>query len=90
MKVIEHGNLMDEATARLIAEKGIWLSTQPFIDISLAKVLPAAQQQQMMQVVSGTDAIYGYVKKYKIKTAFGTDISFSRAWPSVRVRESWI
>jgi imidazolonepropionase-like amidohydrolase len=79
VKVIEHGHLMDEATARLIAEKGIWLSTQPFIDISLAKVLPAAQQQQMMQVVSGTDAIYGYVKKYKIKTAFGTDILFSRA-----------
>ena len=77
VKVIEHGHLMDEATARLIAEKGIWLSTQPFIDISLAKVLPVAQQQQMMQVVSGTDAIY--VKKYQIKTAFGTDILFSRA-----------
>ena len=79
VKVIEHGHLMDEATARLIADKGIWLSTQPFLDISLAKVLPAAQQQQMRQVVSGTDAIYGYVKKYKIKTAFGTDILFSRA-----------
>ena len=79
VKVIEHGHLMDEATAQLIAEKGVWLSTQPFIDISLAKVLPAAQQQQMMQVVSGTGAIYGYAKKYKIKTAFGTDILFSRA-----------
>jgi imidazolonepropionase-like amidohydrolase len=28
--------------------------------------------------MSGTDAVYGYVKKYKIKTAFGTDILFSR------------
>src|SRR5689334_11897740 len=36
VKVIEHGHLMDEATARLIADKGIWLSTQPFLDISLA------------------------------------------------------
>lgn len=78
VKVIEHGHLMDEATARLMAEKGIWLSTQPFIDLGGAKMLPAAQQQQMMQVISGTDAIYGYVKKYKIKTAFGTDILFSR------------
>jgi imidazolonepropionase-like amidohydrolase len=78
VKVIEHGHLMDEATARLIADKGIWLSTQPFLDISLAKVLPAVQQQQMAQVVSGTDTIYGYVKKYKIKAAFGTDIMFSR------------
>ena len=79
VKVIEHGHLMDEATARLIAEKGIWLSMQPFVDLGGAKVLPAAQQQQMRQVVSGTDAVYGYVKKYKIKTAFGTDILFSPA-----------
>jgi imidazolonepropionase-like amidohydrolase len=78
VKVIEHGHLMDEATARLMADKGIWLSTQ-LLDISLAKALPVALQQQMMQVVSGTDAIYGYVKKYKIKTAFGTDIAFSPA-----------
>ena len=78
VKVIEHGHLMDEATARLMAEKGIWLSTQPFVDLGGAKMLPAINQQQMMQVVRGTDTIYGYVKKYKIKTAFGTDILFSR------------
>jgi imidazolonepropionase-like amidohydrolase len=79
VKVIEHGHLMDEATARLIAEKGIWLSTQPFVDLSGVKMLPPAQQRQMMQVVNGTDAVYGYVKKYRIKTAFGTDILFSPA-----------
>ena len=32
VKVIEHGHLMDEPTAKLMAEKGIWLSFQPFID----------------------------------------------------------
>ena len=32
VKCIEHGHLMDEATAQLMAEKGIWLSTQPFLD----------------------------------------------------------
>ena len=32
VKVIEHGHLMDEATAKLMAEKGIWLSFQPFTD----------------------------------------------------------
>ena len=30
VKVIEHGHLMDEASAKLMAEKGIWLSFQPF------------------------------------------------------------
>lgn len=79
VKVIEHGHLMDEATAKLIAEKGVWLSTQPFTDLGGAAVLPPAQQQQMMQVMNGTDAVYGFVKKYKIKTAFGTDILFSPA-----------
>src|SRR5215475_8063204 len=32
VKCIEHGHLMDEETARLIADKGIWLSTQAFPD----------------------------------------------------------
>ena len=31
VKCIEHGHLMDEQTAQLMAEKGIWLSTQPFL-----------------------------------------------------------
>ena len=30
VKCIEHGHLMDEPTAQLMAEKGIWLSIQPF------------------------------------------------------------
>ena len=31
VQCIEHGHLMDEATARLMAEKDVWLSTQPFL-----------------------------------------------------------
>jgi imidazolonepropionase-like amidohydrolase len=30
--VIEHGHLMDEPTAKMMADKGIWLSFQPFTD----------------------------------------------------------
>ncbi|MCA1498589.1 MULTISPECIES: amidohydrolase family protein [unclassified Bradyrhizobium] len=78
VKVIEHGHLMDEPTARLIAEKQIWLSTQPFVDLGGAAMLPPAQQAQMRQVVAGTDTVYGFVKKFGIKTAFGTDILFSK------------
>jgi imidazolonepropionase-like amidohydrolase len=77
--VIEHGHLMDETTARLLAEEEIWLSTQPFVDLGGAAMLPPVQQAQMRQVVAGTDTTYGFVKKYKIKTAFGTDILFSKA-----------
>jgi imidazolonepropionase-like amidohydrolase len=79
VKVIEHGHLMDEASARLIAEKGVWLSMQPFVDLALAAGLPPQNQERMRQVVAGTDMVYTLAKKYKIKTAFGTDIIFSQA-----------
>lgn len=79
VKVIEHGHLMDEASARLMAEKGIWLSTQPFVDLGGAAALPPAQQAQMRQVVGGTPTAYALAKKYNLKTAFGTDILFSKA-----------
>lgn len=79
VKVIEHAHLMDDASARLMAEKGIWLSTQPFVDLAGAAALPAQNQARMKQVVAGTDNVYAFVKKYRIKTAWGTDILFSQA-----------
>jgi imidazolonepropionase-like amidohydrolase len=78
VKCIEHGHLMDDPTARLMAEKGIWLSTQPFLDLSAASGLGAAEQAKLAQVVTGTDRVYGLAKKYGIKTAFGTDVLFSK------------
>ncbi|WP_407151965.1 amidohydrolase family protein [Bradyrhizobium sp. ORS 86] len=78
VKCIEHGHLMDDATARMMAEKGIWLSTQPFVALSGAGALGPAEQDKMRQVVAGTDRVYGFAKKYKLKTAFGTDILFSK------------
>jgi imidazolonepropionase-like amidohydrolase len=79
VRCIEHGHLMDEPTARLIAEKGVWLSTQPFVDLSMAAGMGPSEQAKLAQVVSGTDNVYKLVRKYKIKTAFGTDILFSPA-----------
>jgi len=79
VRCIEHGHLMDEASAKLMAEKGIWLSTQPFLDMSMAAGLGPAEQDKMRQVVTGTDRVYALAKKYGIKTAFGTDVLFSQA-----------
>lgn len=70
---------MDETSAKLIAEKGVWLSTQPFLDLSGAAALGPAQQDKMRQVVAGTERVYALAKKYSIKTAFGTDVLFSQA-----------
>jgi imidazolonepropionase-like amidohydrolase len=79
VKCIEHGHLMDEATARLMAEKGIWLSTQPFSDLTSASALGPAEMAKKQEVVAGTDRVYTLARQYKIKTAFGTDILFSQA-----------
>src|SRR5690606_8021258 len=77
VRVIEHGHLMDEATARLIAENDIWLSFQPFSDDGYAPPLAPANMLRLEQVWSGTEATIALAKQYGIKVAFGTDILFS-------------
>jgi imidazolonepropionase-like amidohydrolase len=80
VKVIEHAHLIDDATARYMAEKGVWLSTQPFLAEEAQPFPPGSDQYlKKQQVVAGTDVLYGFVRKYKLKTAFGTDILFSEA-----------
>lgn len=78
VKCIEHGHLMDEPTARLIAEKGIWLSTQAFPE-EMADAFPpgSTEHAKALEVFAGTDKTFRLAKKYKIKTAFGTDVLFS-------------
>lgn len=77
VKCVEHGHLMDESTAKLMAKKGIWLSTQPFVDEDLVPFPPGSDQHaKFMKVLKGTDTIYALAKKYKLKTAFGTDVLF--------------
>jgi imidazolonepropionase-like amidohydrolase len=80
VKVIEHGMLMDEATAKLIAEKGIWLSMQPLPEgLRLGFPVGSVQREKADFVWPGIARTYELAKKYKIKTAWGTDVLFSRA-----------
>ena len=80
VRCIEHGHLMDEPTAKLIAEKGVWLSTQAFPD-EMADAFPpgSSERAKALEVFAGTDRTFALAKKYKIKTAFGTDILFSES-----------
>jgi imidazolonepropionase-like amidohydrolase len=78
VRCIEHGHLMDEATAQLIAESGVWLSMQPFLNNEFTNPQPtAAGEAKAQQVYAGTDAAYRFARKYKLKTAWGTDILFN-------------
>lgn len=78
VQCIEHGHLMDEATAKLMADKGVWLSTQPFVSEEDTTPLTGQSLLNMKQVFGGTSRLYDLVKAYKIKTAFGTDLLFSK------------
>ena len=77
-KCIEHGQLMDESTAKLMAERGIWLSIQPFPE-ELGNALPpgSEEREKFQEVFAGTDRAYALAKKYRLKTAWGTDILFA-------------
>lgn len=77
VKCIEHGQLIDEATAKLLADNGIWWSLQPFLDDEDASPLEnPVSQKKALEVFAGTDNAYRFARKYKVRTAFGTDILF--------------
>jgi imidazolonepropionase-like amidohydrolase len=78
VKCIEHGNLVDEATASLMAERGIWWSLQPFLDnrpSAFAEGTPRRLKQ--LEMYKGTDTAYNLARKFKIKTAWGSDVLYS-------------
>jgi imidazolonepropionase-like amidohydrolase len=79
VKCIDHGQLADEETVRLMAEKEIWWSLQPFLGDEDSNPFPegSANKQKQMEVSAGTDNAYKLAKKYNIKIAWGTDCLFN-------------
>ena len=60
VKVIEYSQLMDEKTAKYIADRGIWIFTQVFLNDQDAtpcpKGIPAYHKQ--IEITTGTDIIF--------------------------------
>jgi imidazolonepropionase-like amidohydrolase len=76
-KCIEHAHLMDEATAKLMSDKDVWLSIQPFLGEDDTVPLTGPSRTKMLQVFAGTDNAYKLAKAHMLKTAFGSDLLFS-------------
>lgn len=80
VKCIEHGMLMTEDSAKLLASKGIWLSLQPLPEELLNAFPPNSEERRKgEEVIAGVDRTYQLARKYKLKTAWGTDVLFSSA-----------
>ncbi len=80
VKSIEHGQLADQATARMMADNGVWWSIQPFLADEDANQYsdPRAVAKQR-EVAEGTLRAFDLIERLGIKAAFGTDILFSPA-----------
>ncbi len=80
VKCIDHGQLLDEPTVALLAEKQIWWSLQPFLDDRPSSFPEGSPNRlKQLEMFGGTDKAYALAKKYKVRTAWGTDTLFDAA-----------
>lgn len=77
VRCIEHGQLIDEDTARLMAERGVWWSLQPFLDDEDSNPKQGEARRKQLMVAQGTDRAFTLARRLGIKVAFGTDILFN-------------
>jgi imidazolonepropionase-like amidohydrolase len=78
VKCIEHGQLLDEQTMKILGEKGIWLSAQAFEDKENPD-FTEEQQAKRTAVVQGVSNAFTWAKKYNVNLAWGTDFLFDPA-----------
>ena len=74
VKCIEHGQLLDEETLQLIAQKNIWLSLQ-----NLVEDTPDMDPQRRIKrkpVIEGQEKVWTMAKKIGVKLAWCTDFHF--------------
>lgn len=74
VKCIEHGQLLDEETMKLLADNGIWLSLQALEPAP--PTAPESTRRKKAQVIDGTDSAFQWARKYGVQLAWGTDFLF--------------
>lgn len=74
VKSIEHGQLADEETVRIMADAGVWWSLQPFLADEDSNVYPTPEQrEQQKRIAANTLRAYEWARRYNVPVAFGTD-----------------
>lgn len=74
VKCIEHGQLLDVSTLKLIKKKKIWLSCQYLIESS--DDMSELRKEKRKPVLDGQKMLWPLAKKMKVKLAWGTDFLF--------------
>ncbi len=80
VKSIEHGQLTDEDTVRMMADMGAVWSLQPFVR-ELGNTANSTPQrlEKVQQLWDGTDTAYTLAVKHAVPTGWGSDILFDAA-----------
>lgn len=74
VKSIEHGQMLDEETLKLMAEKNIWLSLQNLMDNN--DNMSEQRKEKRKPVLEGQDKVWPLAKKLGVNLAWGTDFLF--------------
>jgi imidazolonepropionase-like amidohydrolase len=74
VKCVEHGQLLDDSTVRLMAEKGVWLSAQNLIPDT--PNMTEERRAKRKGILDGNAKLWPMAKKYGVKLAWGTDLLF--------------
>lgn len=78
VRSIEHGQLADEDTVRLMADEGVWWSIQPFLaDEDANPKTDPRQRAKQQEVAEGTVRAFELAQRHGVPLAFGTDILFN-------------
>jgi imidazolonepropionase-like amidohydrolase len=88
VRSIEHGQLADDETARLMGDAGVWWSIQPFLDDEDANPKSdPVQRAKQIEVARGTERAFELAERHGVPLAFGTDILFNPAGTTSQGRQ---
>ncbi|WP_298176942.1 amidohydrolase family protein [Saccharomonospora sp.] len=71
--VIEHGQLADEDDIKRMADNGVWLSTQPFVENDHTYANPVSAEKNR-RICTGVERTFAWALEHGVDIAFGTDL----------------
>src|SRR5690606_9443622 len=82
-KCIEHGQLLDEGTLALMAERGVWLSTQTLR--ASTEAMDPQRREKRRPVIEGQARTIAAARRAGVRIAWGTDFLFE---PELNVEQN--